>query len=160
MALLKPCMKFKFFLVKRLFFRYYESVYTKNINNVFQGPPNTGFRSVKVQTETFLKKDLRYFQKYFLFRIPMKLWQAWKANLEGALFWVFKIVKSSVIYDIKGRFWISEMTKIMLGRKGKLVDCSLMRLQTIFLVMKVMSTFVWTLHTTQTFLSMPKSQSE
>ena len=65
MALLKPCMKFKFFLVKRLLFRYYESVYTKNINNVFQGPPNTGFRSVKVQTETFLTKDLRYFKNIF-----------------------------------------------------------------------------------------------
>ena len=100
MSPLKPCMKFIFFFWSKDFFsgKYYESVYTKNINNVFQGPPNTGFRSVKVQTETFLKKDLRYFQKYFLFRIPMKLWQAWKANLEGALFWVFKIVKKNSVY--------------------------------------------------------------
>jgi hypothetical protein len=31
--------------------------YTKNIHNLFQDPTNPGFRSVKVQTETFLKKD-------------------------------------------------------------------------------------------------------
>ena len=31
----------------------------QNIHNFFQGPPNPGFRSVKVQTETFLKKDSR-----------------------------------------------------------------------------------------------------
>ena len=30
--------------------------YTKNL---FQGPPNPGFRSVNVQTETFLKKDIK-----------------------------------------------------------------------------------------------------
>ena len=27
--------------------------------NIFQGPPKLGFRSVKVQTETFLKKNLQ-----------------------------------------------------------------------------------------------------
>ena len=31
--------------------------FTKNIHNFFQGLPNPGFRSVKVQTETFYKKD-------------------------------------------------------------------------------------------------------
>ena len=39
--------------------------YTKNIHNLFQGPPNPGFRSVKVQTETFLKKDLWDFKYSF-----------------------------------------------------------------------------------------------
>ena len=34
----------------------------KNIHNLFQGLPNPGFRSVKVQTETFLKKDKRDFK--------------------------------------------------------------------------------------------------
>ena len=41
--------------------------YTKNIHNLFQGPPNPGFSSVKVQT----KKGLTGFQKFFLSRVPM-----------------------------------------------------------------------------------------
>ena len=32
---------------------------------MFQGPPNPGFGSVKVQTETFLKKDSRDFENSF-----------------------------------------------------------------------------------------------
>jgi hypothetical protein len=32
---------------------------------LFQDPPNPGFRSVKVQTETFLKKDSRDFKNSF-----------------------------------------------------------------------------------------------
>ena len=39
--------------------------YTKNIHNLFQSPPNLGFRSVKVQTETFLKKDSQDFKNSF-----------------------------------------------------------------------------------------------
>ena len=31
--------------------------YTKNIHNLYQGLPNLGVRSVKVQTDIFLKKD-------------------------------------------------------------------------------------------------------
>ena len=39
--------------------------FTKNIHNFFQAPSNPGFRSVKVQTETFLKKDSRDFKNSF-----------------------------------------------------------------------------------------------
>ena len=39
--------------------------YTKNVHNLFQGLPNPGFRSVKVQTEAFLKKDSRDFKSSF-----------------------------------------------------------------------------------------------
>ena len=39
--------------------------FTKNIHYFFQGQPNPGFRSVKVQTETFLKKDSRVFKNSF-----------------------------------------------------------------------------------------------
>ena len=39
--------------------------FTKNIHNLFQGPQNPGFRSVKVQTETFLKKDSQDFKNSF-----------------------------------------------------------------------------------------------
>ena len=53
--------------------------HTKNIGNFFQGPPNLGFRSVKVQTETFLRRDSLDFKKIFLFRVPMN-------PSEGALF--------------------------------------------------------------------------
>ena len=42
--------------------------FTKNIHNFFQGLSNPGFRSVKVQTETFLKKDSRDFKNSFQFR--------------------------------------------------------------------------------------------
>jgi hypothetical protein len=49
--------------------------FTKNIHNLYQGPSNPGFRSGKVQTETFLKKDSRNFKNSFQFRflwIPSK----------------------------------------------------------------------------------------
>ena len=70
--------------------------YTKNIHNLFQAPANPGFGSVKVQTETFLKKDTRD-QKFFLFRVPLNPQQAWKAKLEGALFWgIHNFVKKTV----------------------------------------------------------------
>ena len=39
--------------------------FTKNIHKLFQGPPNPGFRSVKVQNGTFFKKDSRDFKNYF-----------------------------------------------------------------------------------------------
>ena len=45
--------------------------YTKDIHNLLQGLPIPGFRSVKVQTATFLKKDSWDFKKIFLFRVPM-----------------------------------------------------------------------------------------
>ena len=59
--------------------------FTKNVLNFFQGPSNSGFRSVKVQTETFLKKDLKDLI-FFLFRVPMNPRQDWKTKLVGALF--------------------------------------------------------------------------
>jgi hypothetical protein len=61
MAVLNPCMKFKNNFGQKT---PYEA-YTKNIRNLFKGPPNPGFRSVKVQTETFLKKDSRDFKNSF-----------------------------------------------------------------------------------------------
>ena len=60
MALLNPCMKFKIFFgqkPKDFFWGIMKVPYTKTIHNFFQGPPNPGFRPVKVQTETFFKKD-------------------------------------------------------------------------------------------------------
>ena len=50
-----------------------------------QGPSNPGFRSVKVQTKDFFQKGLTTFQKFFSIWVPMNIWQAWKAKLEGAL---------------------------------------------------------------------------
>ena len=40
--------------------------YTKNIHRFFLCLPNPGFRSVKVQTETFFKKDSRDFENPYL----------------------------------------------------------------------------------------------
>ena len=69
---------------------------TKNIHNFFQGPPNKGFRSVKVQTETFFKKNSRDFKNSFYLGF---LWiQAWKAKLKVALFWLFIIVKKIAVW--------------------------------------------------------------
>ena len=39
--------------------------FTKIICNLFQGPPNPGFRSVKVQIDTFFKKDSRDLKNSF-----------------------------------------------------------------------------------------------
>ena len=39
--------------------------YRKDIHNLFQGPSNPEFRSIKVQTETFLKKDSWDFKNSF-----------------------------------------------------------------------------------------------
>ena len=41
--------------------------YTESIHNFFQGLPNLGFMSVKVQTETFFKKDSLDFKNSFFF---------------------------------------------------------------------------------------------
>ena len=48
------------------FLRHYESATYKNIHNLFQGLPNPEFRSVKVQSEAFLKKDSRNFKIFYL----------------------------------------------------------------------------------------------
>ena len=64
-----------FFWPKDFFWGIMKVPFTKNIHNFFQGPSNPGFRSVKVQTETFLKKDSRDFKNSFQFRflwIPSK----------------------------------------------------------------------------------------
>ena len=61
----------KFFWPKDFFWGIMKVPFTKNIHNFFQGPSNPGFRSVKVQTETFLKKDSRDFKNSFQF---MFLW--------------------------------------------------------------------------------------
>ena len=74
--------------------------YTKNILNFFQGQPNPGFRSVKVQTETFLKKDSRDFKKYFylgFLRMPSK---PGKQNWKMPFFWVLIIVKKQCVLHI------------------------------------------------------------
>ena len=66
------------FLPKDFFWGIMKVPFTKGIHNFFQGLSNLGFRSVKVQTETFLKKDSRDFKNYFQFRylwIPGKTWE-------------------------------------------------------------------------------------
>jgi hypothetical protein len=55
----------KNFWPKDFFWGIMKVPYTKNIHNLFQGRPNPEFRSVKVQTETVLKKDSRDFKNYF-----------------------------------------------------------------------------------------------
>ena len=58
----------------------------KNSYNLFQGPPNPGFRSIKVQTETIIKKDSRDFKKLFYLGFLMNPQQALKVKLEVAFF--------------------------------------------------------------------------
>ena len=64
---------------------------------MFQGLPNPGFRSVKVQTETFLKKDSRDFKNSFclgFLQIPSK---PGKQNWNVPFFGVFIIVKKHCV---------------------------------------------------------------
>jgi hypothetical protein len=61
----------KKFWTKEFFSGIMKVPFTKNIHNIFQGLPNPGFRSVKVQTETFFQKGLTGFKKIFLFRVAM-----------------------------------------------------------------------------------------
>ena len=65
----------KFIWPKDFFWGIMKVPFTENIHNFFQGPSNPGFRSVKVQTETFLKKDSWDFKNSFQCRflwIPSK----------------------------------------------------------------------------------------
>jgi hypothetical protein len=54
-----------FFWPKVFFWGIMKVPFTKIICNLFQGPPNPVFRSVKVQIGTFFKKDSRDFKNYF-----------------------------------------------------------------------------------------------
>ena len=80
-------------MAKRLLLRHYESAIYKKYHNFFQGPSNPGFRSVKVQTETFLKKDSQDFKNSFQFRflwIPSK---PGEQNQKVLILWWFIIVE-------------------------------------------------------------------
>ena len=54
-----------FFWPKSIFWSIMKVPFTKIICNLFQGPPNPVFRSVKVQIGTFFKKDSRDFKNSF-----------------------------------------------------------------------------------------------
>ena len=55
----------KIFWPKDFFWGIMKVPFTKIICNLFQGPPNPVFRSVKVQIGTFFKKDSRDFKNSF-----------------------------------------------------------------------------------------------
>ena len=50
-----------FFLAESLLLKCYEDEIYKNIPNMYQGPSNPGFRSVRVKNWDFLKKDSQDF---------------------------------------------------------------------------------------------------
>ena len=87
----------KFFWPKDFFWGIMKVPCTKSNHNFFQGPPNPGFRSVKVQNETFLKKDSQDFKNSFY------LWFLWipskpgKPNWKLPFFRVFIIVKKTSV---------------------------------------------------------------
>ena len=76
-----------FFWPKEFFWGIIKVPFTKDIHNFFQGPPSPRFRSVKVQTETFFKKDSQDFENSFylgLRWIPSKPGkQNWKVPFFG-----------------------------------------------------------------------------
>ena len=83
----------KFFLPKDFFRGIMKVPITKNIHNFFQGLSNPGFRSVKVQIDTFLKKDSRDFKNSFQFRflwIPSKTGEQ---NQKVLILWWFIVVE-------------------------------------------------------------------
>ena len=61
----EPVHEIQKILPKNFFWGSMKVPFTKNTHNFFQGPSNPGFRSVKVQTETFFKKDSRDFKILF-----------------------------------------------------------------------------------------------
>ena len=65
MALLNPCMIFKIFSAESILLKHYEDGNKKNIHNLSQGAPNTGFMQKKVQKGDFLKKPSRELKNYF-----------------------------------------------------------------------------------------------
>ena len=88
-----------FFWQKDFFWVIMKVPFTKNVHNFFQGLPNPGFRSVKVQTETFFIKDSQDFKNSFYLGflwIPSK---PGKQNQKLPFFWVFIIVKKTVCYE-------------------------------------------------------------
>ena len=60
---------------------------------MFQGPSNPGFRSVKVQTETYFKKDSQDFKNSFYSRFLLITSKPGKQNWKVPFFWVLIIVK-------------------------------------------------------------------
>ena len=96
MALLNPWMKFKENQLKDFFWSIMKMPFTKNISNMSQGPPNPGFRSVRVQKWDFLKKDSQDFKISFqcgFLWIPCK---TVKQNQKVLILWWFKIVEIQV----------------------------------------------------------------
>ena len=55
----------KHFLAKGFFWSIMKMTFQKKIPNMSQGPPNSGFRSVRVENWDFLKKDSKDFKKSF-----------------------------------------------------------------------------------------------
>ena len=83
----------KHFGPKDFFWGIMKVPFTKIIHNFFEGLPDPGFWSVKVQTETLFKKDSRNFNNSFYLGflwIPSK---PGKQNWKWAFLWVFIIVK-------------------------------------------------------------------
>ena len=55
----------KFVWPKDFFWSIMKMPFTKNISNMSQGPPNPGFRSVKLENWDFLKKDSQDYKNSF-----------------------------------------------------------------------------------------------
>ena len=55
----------KFFWPKDFFWSIMKMTFTKNISNMYQGPRNPKFRSVKVENWDFLKKDSQDFKNSY-----------------------------------------------------------------------------------------------
>ena len=75
--------------------------YTKNIHNFFQGPPNPGFRSVKVQNRDFSQKGLTGFQKLFSFRVPMNPIASLESKIRRCPFFGVHNSKKQCVIEIK-----------------------------------------------------------
>ena len=90
----KNCQNGTFALVQEIQILFCQKTsWEANIHNFFQGPSNPGFRSVKVQTQTFLKKDSRDLKNSFQFRF---LWIPSKTggqNQKVLILWWFIIVE-------------------------------------------------------------------
>ena len=75
-----------FFWSKAFFWYIMKMAIRKNIHNMHQGPPNPGFRSVKVQNDTFFKKDSRELFFFSCFRFLLISRRPGTLNWERVVF--------------------------------------------------------------------------
>ena len=75
-----------FFGLKDFFWSVMKMIFTKNVPNMFQDPPNPGFRYLILENWDFLKKDSVEMKFFSCFRFLWIFWRPGKHNWERVFF--------------------------------------------------------------------------